>query len=59
MTFKVRYYAGPYSGVREAEAEDSEIAIAKVKAQIHREMSLPMYAEGYRVVDSRDAEAHP
>ncbi len=56
MTYKVKYYAGTYSGTRTVNAEDSEQAIAKVKAQIRREMTLPMYADGYKVVEEIDNE---
>ncbi len=49
MRFRIRYYAGPYSGTREVEAADSEIALATVRAWVHREMSLPMYSDSYSV----------
>jgi len=48
--YTVRYQAGTYSGSRRVHAEDEEQAIDKVRAQIRREMSLPMYADSYRVV---------
>lgn len=50
--FKVKYYAGPYSGTRSVNAEDEEDAIAKVRAQIRRDMTLPMYSDGYKIIDS-------
>lgn len=49
LTYTVRYTAGPYAGTRTVQADDSEQAIAKVRAWIHREMTLPMYADSYRV----------
>lgn len=48
--YTVKYYAGSYSGTRTVQAEDSEEAIAKVKAWVRKEMSLSMYADGYKVV---------
>lgn len=53
-TFKVRYHAGPYSGVRHTWAEDGEEAIAKVRAEIRGMMSLSMYSDSYRVVDANE-----
>jgi hypothetical protein len=50
--FKVKYYAGPYSGTRSVNAEDEDQAIAIVKHQIRKDMSLPMYSDGYRIIDS-------
>lgn len=49
--YTVRYQAGTYSGERVVWAEDDEHAIAKVRAQVRREMSLPMYADSYRIVE--------
>ena len=49
-TFTISYYAAAYKGERTVEAEDSEHAIAKVRAMIRREMTLSMYADGYKVV---------
>lgn len=51
-TYTVRYYAGPYKGTRNVQAEDSEEAIAKVRRMIRKDMSMPMYADGYSIVDS-------
>jgi hypothetical protein len=48
--FKVKYHAGPYSGTREVYAEDEDQAIAKVRALIRREMTMPMYSDSYRIV---------
>jgi len=56
MTYTIEYYAGPYKGQRTVEAEDSEIAIAKVKAWVRHTMTLPMYAEGYRLADRQEGE---
>lgn len=47
----VKYYAGPYSGKRTVYAEDHEEAIAKVRAMIRKDMTLPMYSDGYKVVN--------
>lgn len=52
--YTVRYYAGPYSGTREVTAEDGEQAIAIVRARVRREMTLPMYSDGYKIVAERD-----
>ena len=49
MRVAVRYSAGPYSGTRTVNAEDTEEAIAIVRARIRKEMTLPMYSESYRV----------
>jgi hypothetical protein len=54
--YRVRYYAGPYSGTREVEADDSEQAIAIVKGRIRREMTLPAYADGYKVVAHNEGD---
>lgn len=50
MTYTIAYYAGPYEGRRTVEADDVEQAIAIVRAWVRRRMSMPMYADGYRVV---------
>lgn len=55
MRFIVHYQAGPYSGERTVFADDDEHAIAKVRAAVRKEMTLPMYSESYRVVE-RDSE---
>ncbi len=52
--YSVRYQAGEYSGVRHVHAEDGEHAIAKVKSQVRRSMSLPMYSERYQLVDAAE-----
>lgn len=54
--FRVKYYAGSYSGTRTVHAEDEEEAITKVRAHIRSEMTLPMYADGYKIVDTEDEE---
>lgn len=54
MTYTVRYYAGPYSGNRTVNASDEEEAIEKVRGQIRREMTLPMYSDGYKIVSSSE-----
>lgn len=50
MTFTVEYQAGPYTGTRTVSAEDEETAIAIVRRQVRASMTLPMYAESYRVI---------
>lgn len=49
MKLTVKYQAGPYAGTRTVEAEDNDQAVAKVRAWVRREMTLPMYADAYRV----------
>jgi hypothetical protein len=56
MTFKVRYQYATYSGVREVSAEDSDHAIAKVRAAVRREGGLTMAYESYRVVENEQCE---
>lgn len=50
--FTIKYQAGTYSGTRQVNAADEEEAIAKVRAKIRREMTLPMYSDSYRVIYS-------
>ena len=54
MTYTVKYYAGTYSGKRTVTAEDEEDAIAQVRAWVRKTMTLSMYSDGYKVVDSND-----
>lgn len=56
MTYCVKYQAATYSGVRKVNAESESEAIAKVKAWVHREMTLPMYSESYKIVQYLDEE---
>lgn len=56
MIFKVKYHAGTYSGFRTVNAEDDESAIAKVRSMIRKEMSLSMYSDSYKVVDSNNSD---
>lgn len=51
-TYKVKYHAGTYSGVREVQAEDEEQAIAKVRAWVRKSMTLSMYSDGYKIIES-------
>ncbi len=48
----VRYQAGPYEGVEHVYAEDADHAIAIAKARVRKRMTLPMYSESYKVVDT-------
>ena len=50
-TFKVKYVAGSYSGIKTVTANDAEEAIAKVRRWVRKEMSLPMYYESYSIVE--------
>jgi len=50
VTYTIEYYAGPYEGRRTVEADGPEAAIAQVRAWVRRNMTLPMYADGYRVI---------
>lgn len=52
--YKVEYYAGTYEGTRIVYATDGEAAIAKVKNEIRRSMTLPMYTDGYKIVERED-----
>jgi hypothetical protein len=49
-TFKVKYQAGSYFGTIAVNANCGDEAIAKVRTQIRREMSLPMYSDNYKIV---------
>lgn len=50
MIYCVKYQAATYSGVRKVSAESEHEAIQKVKAWVHKEMTLPMYSESYKIV---------
>ena len=54
--FTVKYHAGTYPRTRSVSADDEEQAIAQVKAWVHRTMSLSMYSESYRIIDSRESD---
>lgn len=56
MTYTVKYQAGTYEGIKNvnAEDEDEDEAIAKVRAWVHKQMSIPMYYETYRIVYKSD-----
>jgi hypothetical protein len=54
MRFTVHYFAGSYNGERTVFAEDEEHAIGKVKAWVHKQTSMPIYAEGYEIVEQED-----
>lgn len=56
MTYTVKYYAGPYKGTRTVQADDSAHAIAKVRASIRKDMTLPMYSDGYKIVSNIEEE---
>lgn len=48
--FTVKYHAGTYSGTKTVWADDEEEAIAKVKAWVHKQMTIPMYSESYKII---------
>lgn len=50
--YLVKYYAGTYGGEKWFQADDEDHAIAKCKAWVRREMTISMYADGYKVIDS-------
>ena len=54
MTYRVKYRAGTYEGVRTVNADDAEQAIAKVKGWVRKQTAIPMYAESYEVVESEE-----
>lgn len=49
MTYTIRYHYATYSGTRTVQAEDSDEAIAKVRAWVRKTGSLPMAYESYKV----------
>jgi hypothetical protein len=49
-TYTVKYQAGTYSGKRTVNAEDEENAIAKVRSEVRKSMTWPMYYDSYRIV---------
>ena len=51
--YRVTYYAGPYRGLHIVWAEDAEQAEAKVRQKVRREMSLSMYADGYKAEEMK------
>lgn len=55
-TFTVKYYAGTYKGTKTVQADDDEHAIAKVRAWVRGQMTEPMYADGYQVIDQKDED---
>jgi hypothetical protein len=52
MIYTIKYQAGTYSGIRTISANDEEEAIAKVRAKVRREMTLPMYSDSYKIIDT-------
>jgi hypothetical protein len=50
----VKYVAGTYSGERFVVADHEFDALRQVRAWVRKEMTIPMYADSYRV---REAEA--
>ncbi len=54
MRFTVRYEVGPYNGAMIVNAVDSEDAIAIVRTQIRKDVTITMYSESYRVVCIED-----
>lgn len=54
--YTVKYYAGTYSGKRTVDAEDGDEAISKVRTWVRKQMTLSMYADGYRIVDNESCD---
>lgn len=52
ILYTVAYHAATYSGTKQVWAADADHAVAKVRAWVRKEMSLPMYSDSYRVVGS-------
>lgn len=52
MLYTVKYWAATYSGTRTVNADDEEEAIAKVRAEIRKNMTIAMYSDSYRIVNS-------
>jgi hypothetical protein len=52
MTYTVKYQAGTYSGTRTVQADDEKHAIAKVRAEIRKNMTLSMYSDSYKVLSA-------
>lgn len=52
--FKVKYYAGTYSGTRDVQAEDEEDALNAVRGWIRKTCTLPMYSSGVKIVKEGD-----
>lgn len=54
--YRVEYYAGTYKGTRTVEADDEEEAIGKVRGWVRGQMTVPMYSDGYKVVEVLDED---
>jgi hypothetical protein len=52
MTFCVKYQAATYSGIKKVNATDGDEAINKVKSWVRKEMTLPMYSDSYKIVET-------
>jgi hypothetical protein len=55
-TYIVKYQAATYVGTRTVEAESEGEAIEKVKRWVHKEMTLPMYSESYKILHWEDID---
>lgn len=55
-SFTVEFYAGPYAGRETVEANDETDAVAIIRARVRKRMTLPMYADGYKVVDAKEED---
>ena len=51
--FTIEYYAGPYKGTITVTAEDEEQAVVRGAARIRKQMTLSMYAAGYRIAGEK------
>lgn len=54
--FRVKYYAGTYSGIREVQAEDEEDALNAVRGWIRKTCTLPMYSSGVKIIHDGEKE---
>ncbi len=54
MKYIIKYSAGTYSGTKTVWAEDGDDAINQVKAWVHKQMTLPMYSESYKIISSEE-----
>lgn len=54
MIFTVKYYAATYKGTKRINADDEDDAINKCRSFVRSRMTLPMYSDGYKVVDIED-----
>jgi hypothetical protein len=56
MKYSIRYHAATYTGIRIVYADDPDEAIAKTRAAIRKQMTLPMYSDSYRIVSEEEED---